>query len=262
MVTRSGTQRAPITLTGGRGAVLDGGGTGGHYGLYVVASWWRFRGFTVAHASKGVVSDGGSHNVYAALEIRDIGAEGLHLRAFSRANVVRNCRIHATGMKQEQFGEGVYVGSANSNWSTYSDGRPDTSDGNQIVGSTIWSTGAENIDIKEGTTGGIVRGNHLDGVGMSGQNHSDSLIDVKGDHWLIVGNRGTVSGASAVLDGFQVHDVYEAWGEGNVFRGNTLSFPHGIKGYGFMLQGANTVACDNVVRGASAGRANVACTKG
>jgi hypothetical protein len=260
-VTRSGTRTAPITLTGGRGAVLDGGGTGGRYGLYVVeASWWRFRGFTVARASKGIVSDGGSHNVYAGLEIREIGAEGLHLRAFSRDNVVRDCRIHATGQKQMQFGEGVYVGSANSNWSTYSGGRPDTSDRNLIVGSTIWATGAENIDIKEGTTGGIVRSNRLDGVDMSGENHSDSLIDVKGDRWLIVGNQGTVSGSSAVVDGFQVHDVYAAWGKGNVFRENTLSFPARVEGYGFMIQGANSVACDNVARGASAGLANIACS--
>ena len=262
-ITRSGTSAAPITLTGGRGAVLDGGGTGGHYGLYVVgASWWRFRGFTVAHASKGVVSDRGSHNVYAGLEIRDIGAEGLHLRAFSRSNLISNCRIHATGEKQAQFGEGVYVGSANSNWSTYSDGTPDTSDGNRIVGSTIWSTGAENIDIKEGTSGGTVRGNQLDGVGMSGKNHSDSLIDVKGDRWLIIGNHGTVSGASAVVDGFQVHDVYRAWGKGNVFRGNALTFPAGIDGYGFLIQGANDVACDNDVRGASSGLASTACASG
>jgi hypothetical protein len=78
---------------------------------------------------------------------------------------------------------------------------------------------------------------------------------------LIAGNHGTVSGASAVLDGFQVHDVYEAWGKGNIFRGNALSFPGRIEGYGFMLQGTNAVACDNVVRGAAAGRANIACTK-
>ena len=261
VVTRSGTTRAPITLMGGRGAVIDGGGTGGHYGLYVLgASHWRFRGFTVANASKGVVSDGGSHNTYARIEIRDIGAEGLHLRAFSSDNLVTGVRVHDTGQKQEQFGEGIYVGSANSNWATYSDGRPDTSDRNRIVGSTVFRTGAESIDIKEGTTGGIVRGNHFDGAGMSGQNHSDSLIDVKGDGWLITDNRGTVSGSSAVLDGFQVHDVYGDWGKGNVFRRNTLEFPHGIDGYGIWIQGSNTIGCNNRVRGASSGLANVRCT--
>jgi hypothetical protein len=262
VVTRSGTPAAPITLAGGRGAVIDGGGTGGHYGLYVAgASWWRFRGFTVASASKGVVSDRGSHNVYDGLEIRDIGAEGLHLRAFSSDNLVIRARIHATGLKQEQFGEGVYVGSANSNWSTYSEGRPDTSDRNRILDSAIWATGAESIDIKEGTTGGTVRGNRFDGAGMSGENHSDSLIDVKGDGWLIAGNRGTVSGASAVLDGFQVHDVYGDWGKSNVFRDNTLTFPAAIEGYGIWIQGSNTIGCGNRVRGASSGLANVPCSK-
>ena len=43
VVTRSGTPAAPIALTGSRRAVIDGGGTGGHYGLYVAgASHWRF----------------------------------------------------------------------------------------------------------------------------------------------------------------------------------------------------------------------------
>jgi hypothetical protein len=159
------------------------------------------------------------------------------------------------------LGAAPYVGSANSNWSRYSDGRPDTSDRNRIVGSTIWATGAESIDIKEGTAGGTVRGNHLDGVGMSGENHSDSLIDVKGDGWLIAGNSGTVSGASAVVDGFQVHDVYRGKGKGNVFRSNDLSFPEAIEGYGTWIQGRNTISCGNRVRGASSGLANVPCAR-
>ena len=197
VVTRSGTPSRPITLTGSRAALLDGDGPGGHYGLYVAgASWWRFRGFTVAHASKGVVSDGGSHDVYAGLAIRDIGAEGLHLRAFSRSNVITGSLIEDTGRRQAQFGEGVYVGSANSNWSTYSGGRPDRSDQNRIVGNVIRGTGAESIDVKEGTTGGTIEGNRLDGVGMSGENHADSLIDVKGNAWRVLDNTGTVSGGS------------------------------------------------------------------
>jgi hypothetical protein len=53
--------------------------------------------------------------------------------------------------------------------------------------------------------------------------------------------------------------VYREWGKGNVFRGNALSFPATIDGYGFMIQGTNTVSCGNRVRGAAAGLANVAC---
>ena len=74
----------------------------------------------------------------------------------------------------------------------------------------------------------MIEGNRLDGVGMSGENHADSLIDVKGNAWRVLDNTGTVSGGSAVLDGFQVHDVLDGWGHGTVFRGNLLTFPSGI----------------------------------
>jgi hypothetical protein len=49
-------------------------------------------------------------------------------------------------------------------------------------------------------------------------------------------------------------------GPGNVFRGNSPTFPSRIDGDGFRIQGANRVACDNSMRGAASGLANIACT--
>ena len=82
VVTRSGTPSRPITLyrqprraARRRRARRPLRAVRG--GCLVVA----LPASPVAHASKGAVSDGGSHDVYAGLAIRDIGAEGLHLRA-------------------------------------------------------------------------------------------------------------------------------------------------------------------------------------
>src|SRR5206468_4306872 len=122
------------------------------------------------NASKGIVLDGSSDDVIDGVQVSDIGDEGIHLRSFSSRDVISNSTVHDTGKSSPQFGEGIYVGSATSNWGTYSGGAPDRSDDNAIVGNIVYATGAESLDIKEGTTNGRAVGNHFDGAGMSGQN--------------------------------------------------------------------------------------------
>ena len=67
---------------------------------------------------------------------------------------MRGNTISDTGLRRDKFGEGVYVGSAQSNWCKHSDCEPDESDRNVVEGNTIFDTGAESVDLKEGTTGG------------------------------------------------------------------------------------------------------------
>ena len=62
--------------------------------------------------------------------------------------------VRDTGLLRQFYGEGIYVGSAHKNWCKYSDCQPDASDDDIITGNDIADTTAENIDIKEGTTGG------------------------------------------------------------------------------------------------------------
>jgi len=261
-VTVSGTASAPIVLHGSRGAVIDGDGLGGHYGLYVVgAQHWRFDGFTVTNATKGVVLDGSSNNVLSNLRVHTTGQEGVHFRANSSDNALTGSEITDTGKRTATYGEGVYVGSANSNWKNYTGGQPDRSDRNQIIGNVIARTGAESVDIKEGTTGGVIRGNRMDGAGMSGS-WADSWIDVKGNSWTIAGNFGT----NALLDGFQVHVAIAGWGLDNLFAGNTATVNG--PGWGLSIQkGAtgNVWKCDNTVVRAAKGAAAInnaalACT--
>jgi hypothetical protein len=176
---------------------------------------------------------------------------------FSSDNVIRNNIVRDTGQKNETYGEGIYIGSANSNWGTYSGGRPDASDHNLVVGNVISHTSAESMDIKEGTTGGVIRDNQIEGSGMTGS-WADSWIDMKGNGWLIESNHGV----NAVEDGFQVHQALSGWGIGNVFRDNVAEV--NASGYGFWVQNGavgNVIACaSNAVTGAASGFANIPCT--
>jgi hypothetical protein len=237
--------------------VIDGGGVSGGYGLHLDgASYWRLVGFTVREARKGVMADRVRRTVIQGLTVERVGDEGIHLRNFSSDNVVRGNTVRDTGRRKAEFGEGVYVGTAKSNWCEVSGCGVDASDRNVVRDNQISATTAESVDIKEGTTGGFLVGNTFDGSGLSGS-YSDSWVDVKGNGWLILGNVGR----NSRMDGFQTHQVVDGWGRGNVFRANTavVNGP----GWGFNLAPAsngNTVSCDNKVTGAAKGPATVACS--
>lgn len=253
VASSAGTAAAPITLRGSRRAVLDGGGPDGGYGLHLRgADYWRLEGFTVSSASKGIVLDGSSHVSITGVRVTDIGAEGVHFRSFSSANILSRSQVDHTGVSKPNFGEGVYVGSATSNWGTYSRGGPDTSDRNQIIDNQITATAAENIDVKEGSTGGILRGNTMDGSDLAGKNSADSWVDIKGNDYTVQGNRG----AHTLLDGFQVHVQLDGWGRRNTFSANVLDVQ--APGVGIWLQNTavdqgNVIHCSNIVTGAAAG---------
>ncbi|MGW2957414.1 right-handed parallel beta-helix repeat-containing protein [Streptomyces sp. NPDC001220] len=251
-----GTGSRPIFLCGGPGAVIDAGDVDGGYAFHLDgASHWRLIGFTVRNGQKGVMADHVRSTVIQGLTVENIGDEGIHLRDFSSGNVVTGNTVRDTGKRKETFGEGIYVGSAESNWCTVTDCKPDKSDDNVIRGNHVSATTAESVDIKEGTTGGSLIDNTFDGAGLSG-GHNDSWVDVKGNNWLIRGNVGRHSRE----DGFQTHRILDGWGTGNLFQGNTAQVDG--PGYGFHLAPVenNKVACDNKVSEAAKGLANTACS--
>jgi hypothetical protein len=244
VTSASGTSSAPIYLCGGRGAVIDGGSVTGGYALHFVqASHWRVSGFTIRNGQKGVMIDTGTHIGLQDLLVEHLGDEAVHLRDNSTGNVVRGLTVRDTGNRRDKFGEGIYVGTAQSNWSSITGGEPDTSDRNYILENTIAATTAEAVDIKEGTTGGVVAGNTFDGSGLKG---ADSWVDVKGNGWLIAGN----TGRTTIKDGFQTHVVVDGWGDRNVFLGNVANM-RGGSGVGFYLHEplSNRVDCGNRISG-------------
>jgi hypothetical protein len=174
-----------------------------------------------------------------------------------RSSKTRHSGLHRrrdTGHRRDKFGEGIYVGSAHSNWCRYTDCKLDRSDRNAIVGNDIAGTTSESIDVKEGTTGGVIAGNRLSVKGMTA---ADSWIDVKGNGWLVEGN----TGRDSPEDGIQTHVVYEGWGRRNVFRANRLVVNG--PGYGIYVheeeRSENVVRCSNVVVAAGKGRSNQPC---
>jgi hypothetical protein len=259
----AGTADAPITVCGPREAVLDGGGAGKDdagaggdgYTLHLDrADHVRVAGFTVQGGQKGVMVDATSHAVLDGLLVTHVGEEAVHLRRGSSANTVRGVVIRDTGLRTAKFGEGVYIGSAKSNWCTYSDCQPDRSDGNVIEGNDIAGTTAESVDIKEGTTGGVLRSNTFSGSGMTA---ADAWVNVKGNEWQIVGNTGD----DAPQDGFQTHRILDGWGARNTFADNRAA----VKGPGYGINVTkddddNRVACSNTVEAAGKGLTNISCS--
>lgn len=261
--TTAGTSASPIWLCGGPAATLTNGGIHGSYGLWLDgASYWHLHGFSVTSAQKGVVVDAADHVTVEALTVHDVGDEGIHLRTFTTDSTVTGNTIHNTGQRRDKFGEGVYVGSANGNWSVYTGGQPDRSDRNTVSGNTIFGTTAESVDIKEGTSGGLVVGNTFDGSAQT-VDGGDSWVDAKGNDWTISGNVGHHS----TRDGYQVHHNkllklgLGDWGLRNTFTGNTADVQG--PGYGLWVHDASTtynvVRCDNTVTAAALGYANVPC---
>lgn len=242
VATKPGTASAPITLTGSTKAVLHdplfdlgdtdcpSGKTG--YGLWLQgASYWNLKGFSVTTSKKGIVLDGASHVTIDGVSVHDIGYEGVHFRKSSAYGVIKNSTIYNTGQEEPGYGEGVYLGSANSNWECYGADKgksPDAGNYIQVLNNKIGpNVAAEGIDIKEGTHDGVISGNTLDGTGEKNENSADSTIDVKGDHYTITGN--TVK--HPYLDGFQVHNVWAKTGCGNTFTKNTFVISNAA-GYG------------------------------
>jgi len=242
VATTSGTASAPITLVGSAKAVLHdpkfklgdtdcpSGQTG--YGLWLQgANYWNLKGFSVTQSKKGIVLDGSSHVTIDGVSVHDIGYEGVHFRKSSAYGVIKNSTVTMTGTEEPGYGEGVYLGSANSNWACYgTDGGngPDQSNYIQVLNNKIGpNVAAEGIDVKEGTHDGVISGNTLDGTGEKNQHDADSTMDIKGDKYTITGN----TAKNAYLDAIQLHNVWGDTGCGNTFSRNTLTVTN-KNGYG------------------------------
>ncbi|WP_163568458.1 right-handed parallel beta-helix repeat-containing protein [Fodinicola feengrottensis] len=277
--TRKGTAGQPITLTGPRTAVLsnsagkcdpgDGDIKFCGYGMHLHgADYWNLTGFAVSDAAKGIVLDGSSHVVIDRVEVSDVDSEAIHLRGSSSDNVISDSVVHDTGRTQPQYGEAIYLGSAKKNhWDEFGvDGGPDRSDRNQVIGDHLGpNVAAEEVDIKEGTTGGVVKGNTFDGHGISGQNAADSWIDVKGDGYQLSDNTGTYDGVGSLVDGYQVHQAVDGWGCQNAFVSNSSDLG-GAGGYAIDVTDQkkcdqpNVVYASNTVKNAGSGLTNITVT--
>lgn len=252
--TGAGAADRPITLCGGSGAVLDGGGTEDGYVLHLdQAAHWTLQGFTVRNGQKGVMADETTQSTIQGLTVEGTGDEAVHLRKFSSDNKVIGNTIRGAGLRKPKFGEGIYIGTAESNWCDVSACEPDRSDRNEIRGNTVSETTAESIDIKEGTSDGLLVKNTFDGSSIT---EADSWVDVKGKDWRIEGNVGK----NSPMDGFQTHEIVDGWGTGNIFRENVAEVNGPGLGYSLKPVRDNVVECSNTASKAEQGLSNIPCT--
>ncbi|NRQ32820.1 hemagglutinin protein [Nonomuraea sp. NN258] len=284
---RAGTAAAPITLTGPADAVLVNDGPSGTapscptpglgwdsgYGLWLYdAPYWNLTGFTVKESKKGIVLDNSHHVTIDGVHVHHIDDEGVHFRRSSADGVIRNSRITHTGLVQPGYGEGVYLGSAGSNWSCHGNsGGADRSDRVKVLNNVIGpNVAAEHVDVKEGTSGGLIQGNTFNGSGISGQNSADSWIDVKGSGYLIDGNIGTFAAPGTFANGYETHNPATTPsfqnGCGNVWRNNRSDLG-GAGAYAIKVTSTskcagnlNVVHASNTVTGARTGLTNIPVT--
>jgi hypothetical protein len=256
-----GTAATPITVIGRRNAILSTGIITTGYAFSLKGNkYWIIKGFTVTGSKNGCVIDSSKYITIDSICAKKVGQDGIHLRTYSSYCIVKNCYIDSTGLNDYSYGEGIYIGSAYSNWCTYTDCNPDTSNYNQILNNSFGDfVTAENIDIKEGTKYGIVRGNTFNGTGLQGMNGGDSWIDAKGNYYTIENNIGN----NSILDGFQTHIAQSGWGNYNTFQNNILNVNG--PGYGIRVQTSNSngtaignvVCSSNTSTGAALGLTNV-----
>jgi hypothetical protein len=238
--SRDGTQSNPITLCGPRTATIQN--TGGWFA--VKSDWWIFRGFRLISGVVGLYADNANHLVIDSLLVENVNQEGIMLQgtAGSSYNIVRNNTIRYTGRVQSVYGEGIYVGSGQTN------NHP--SNFNQIIDNHFGpGVTAEHIELKVGTSGNLVKGNVSDATG------SQFISGAVGGVYTIAGANQTVEDNSifnvnaAGLSAFWAFRV-----NGAVFRRNSAAGP--LMSWGFRVSDATNVVvyCDNT------GTKNVACT--
>nr|WP_243843569.1 right-handed parallel beta-helix repeat-containing protein [Microbacterium endophyticum] len=257
-VTTSGTASAPITLCSSNDATISPQSTSTGYGLHLDhADYWKLDGFSITGGKKGIMLDASSHNELTNLKVSGTGEEGIHLRTHSSDNIVSSSTIHDTGLSNPEFGEGIYVGSAESNWCRYTECQPDRSDRNVLTRNHVYDVAAEAIDIKEGTGDGTISENTLSTPETT---TVDSVVDIKGSGWTARENR-----ISAALGaGIQVHRVNADSGAQNVITANTFDVAasqYAIEIAGAAQSAGNTVTCDNaIVDSTASAPSNIACS--
>jgi len=256
-----GTASAPVVICGSSAAVISSGTTRIGYALHVQdAPYTSIYGITLTNAQKGIVLDNSSHSVVDGVTVHDVGDEGVHFREATSDSVIRNSSVYNTGLYDPQYGEGIYVGSAKSNWCDYTNCAPDQADRNQVLNNRVGpGVTAEAVDVKEGTTGGTIDGNTFDGSGMTSGTGATSWVDVKGNSWVISDNVGH----RTLRNGFADSVPLSGWGSDNTFTNNTEYV--NARGYGVLVAtSANDVkvTTSNTVYGAASGVSNIALVSG
>ena len=217
-----GTEEAPITLCGPKTAVFDG--SNGNGGLAAAAlrvirsSNVVVKGFTLQNALKGLDVQMTNSSVFSNITTRYTLQEGIRLRYNSTFNTVHGCNISYTGRLWVGIGEGMYVGTSTRN--SIAAGLPEDHSNFNNITSNYFGEGitAENIDLKEFTSGGLISNNTFNGSSIAGLNGAIAWVAIKGNNYTVVNNTG--SGTLKGGQGYRVLQIHDGLAEENIVMNN------------------------------------------
>ncbi|MBP2833222.1 cellulase family glycosylhydrolase [Aquimarina sp. U1-2] len=203
----NGTAQKPIILRGknpSKPPVLQGpSGRLDGYIMRILGDHWVIKDLELKEGSKGLMLDRANHCTIENVTVHTVGDEGIHLRDGSSNNLVKNCKVYNTGLRQPRFGEGLYVGSDRGQHDQYNrDCNNNTIEG-CIVGPNVR---AEGVDVKEGTKNTIIKNCTFSAKGISGRNSSDAFIDLKGAYGFVYNNTFNLDGSDIIAAGIDFLD--------------------------------------------------------
>jgi hypothetical protein len=255
LIANKATADRPMWICGPRTAVFDNDDVTKGYGIrFNGANNVVLAGMTVRDVQKGLAVQYGKNVTIADLRVEQIGDEAIHLKNLTSDSTVIGNSIETTGLNAKNYGEGVYIGTAQGNWCAYNNCQPDTSNRNVIAFNDIRGTTAEAIEAKAGTFDGTMWKNTLDGAAITASD-ADSLIQVMGSGWVIAGTRGSNSPEDAI----QIWNTDDgSYGFDNVVYDNdVVQPPPGYVVHLPYVNDGNVVGCDN--SSGMKGMSNQAC---
>ena len=207
-----GTAANPVVLAGSDPAnppEIYGTAVNSNYGIHVTGNYVILKNLKIHTFSKGVVFDNSVGALMEDCEVYHTGTELVHVRDSSQQVTLNRNFIHGSGYEKAQYGEGIYVGTYFKSWA--SSQKTDSIAGfwgadasqhrysgydwrvndTKITCNIVKATTAENIDVKEGTIRGVIKGNMFiaDSTNYNGEvDYDDANIDMKGAFWKVTGN--------------------------------------------------------------------------
>ena len=252
-ITKSGTATAPIIVQGvGSGTIIDLN----QRLMYLDASYFQLRRLRLTDfPGVGLWLRGVTGVVLDSVEVDHTEQEAVALKYGSNHNIIKNSLFHDTGIRNPQWGEGIYLGGYMQDGVTLDVGATDNQVLNNHFGPNVRADG---VDVKEGADRTVIRGNFFDGTGsVYVPGVTEALISVVANHVTIDSNfmqYGKIHGVSFVAQGggrvmsgnvatrntIDLQDIFQA------ARGTTLP-------YGFQFQAGTVdpmgavIKCDNVM---------------
>lgn len=226
----------------------------------------------IENGEKGLVIDRSNNAKVQGVDFREIGWEALHIRDGSKAALISGNSFQAIGVERNDRGEGVYVGSDKDKWhpAFYSRGESfyQPACDNAVIENNIFgpNIGGESVDVKEGTTGVVIRNNTFNmtlsdpRLTDNGSEKANSAIDVKGNGTVVTSNGFNVGGNPHITTAIEVFAVikkksvpntgYTTWGFDGFFTKNTLIGDNALQFVASLVSnGGATVGCNTNAAG-------------